>query len=64
MTFIVKFDTDNAAFENDPSIEAARILRMIADRIETQGCPEFYQTIHDINGNDVGRYALKHPERI
>lgn len=53
--------TDNAAFDdgNKPA-EVVRILRDIADRIEAGAeVPYFYQTILDINGNDVGRYAEK-----
>ena len=38
--------------------ELARILRDIADKVEG-GAPWAYQTVRDINGNDVGRYALK-----
>ena len=58
-TFTLKIDTDSAAFEGDPSPELARILRGIADHIERGGEYEFFQTILDVNGNDVGRYALK-----
>jgi len=64
MTFTLKVDCDNAAFEDDPAPELARILREVADGIES-GEPRFagwqgwFQTIHDVNGNDVGRFALK-----
>jgi hypothetical protein len=52
--------TGNDAFADNPAPELARILRSIADKIETEGeAPWAYQTVRDINGNDVGRYALK-----
>lgn len=58
MTFTVKFDTDNAAFEDEQGeTEIARILRDIADRVESgEYCGKF-QTIRDLNGNDVGRFV-------
>ena len=60
-TFVLKINTDNDAFEPDPSAELARILRHTAAYIENGGDHYIgvYQTIHDINGNDVGRYAVK-----
>jgi len=57
--FTIKMDTGNAAFDPDPQYEVARILREIADRLERDGANGLYQTIHDINGNDVGRWRLK-----
>lgn len=62
-TFTVKFDTDNAAFaDGGRDAEIVRILRAIADRVEREGCSGFYETIRDINGNDVGRFALKNAD--
>jgi hypothetical protein len=64
-TFKLFIETDNAAFfddtgEVDEAPELARILRLVAEDIEAAGeAPHQYQTIRDINGNDVGRYALK-----
>jgi hypothetical protein len=46
---------ENAAFENDPGPECARILRKIADQIEAG---HDAKTIFDANGNDVGRWRL------
>lgn len=51
--------TDNAAFDSDPRHEVTRILRECADRIEREGVGFPSQTIRDVNGNDVGRYAIK-----
>lgn len=65
-TFTVKIACDNAAFceDDDPTYrsaapELARILREIADQIDAGRRYDFFQTIRDVNGNDVGRYALK-----
>jgi hypothetical protein len=54
--FKLTIRTDNAAFEDDPGAECARILRDVATAIErgTRGAP-----LHDINGNQVGRFDLK-----
>ncbi|MCZ2397899.1 MAG: hypothetical protein LC100_15325 [Chitinophagales bacterium] len=51
---------DNAAFEDNPSIELARIMRETADKIEQSGeIPKYYQNVRDYNGNIIGRYAAK-----
>lgn len=67
-TFTVKIDCGNAAF-TDPrdgtvttdsaASELARILREIADQLDNGVDYGWFKTIRDINGNDVGRYALK-----
>jgi len=59
MKFTLSIDTDNAAFEPDEAEEIARILRALANRITREGLSGFFETIHDVNGNDVGQYALK-----
>lgn len=65
-TFTVNIRCDNAAFaEGDGATpesaapELARILREIAKKIEDGYDYDKFQTIRDINGNDVGRYAIK-----
>lgn len=53
--FRLEIETDNAAFEEDPSAEVARILAVAAVRIKggyTAG------ELRDINGNFVGRFDL------
>lgn len=50
--FTLKLETDNAAFDDEPHAEIARILREVADRMEAK---RFTRTLHDINGNAVGR---------
>jgi hypothetical protein len=66
--FILHIDVNNDAFQPDPNAELGRILREIADRLELRAvsfdkhAPAWlghFQTIHDANGNDVGRYAVK-----
>lgn len=50
----IRFDTGNAAFDDDNRPhESARILRVIADRVE-QG--EEQGLIHDLNGQKVGEW--------
>lgn len=52
----IQIETDNAAFEDEKSLECGRILREIADKME-----EGY--IHgpclDYNGNKVGTWELR-----
>jgi hypothetical protein len=59
--FNLYIDLQNDAFQQSPETEIARILRDVADRIEhsTKFDLSMYRTIRDINGNDVGRYAIK-----
>ena len=57
--FTLYIKCDGAAFDETPASEIARILRSVADKIEAEGPSGFYETIRDINGNDVGRHALK-----
>lgn len=55
--FKAEFSTDNAAFDELPATESARILRVIARQIETGerlgGGPIF-----DVNGDRVGWWEL------
>jgi hypothetical protein len=59
MTFNLYIHTDNAAFDPDPTSEIARLLHKIAERVESGEDISHYLTIFDVNGNDVGRFALK-----
>jgi hypothetical protein len=56
-TFDLHFSTDNAAFEEAPLTEVARILRALADRLDrmTGGYP--YGTVSDVNGNVIGHWS-------
>ena len=61
MRFELNFSMDNAAFEELPSVEAARILRDLAERIEYHPhfSPGHSQPVCDLNGNEVGSFAVE-----
>jgi hypothetical protein len=52
----IQIALDNAAFEDDPGVEVARILRQIADKCE--GGEVWSGPIRDINGNLVGEAGV------
>lgn len=52
--FYVSIETDNAAFDESPAHELARILRKLADRMEHNGRPESHVNLFDLNGNECG----------
>lgn len=65
-TFKLSIDCANAAFCEDdtPTPESAapelvRILRAVADRIDSGDTFDTYRNIHDTSGNTVGTFALK-----
>lgn len=47
----------NDAFTDDAASEVARILRVLADRIE-KGLPDEPMRLRDVNGNTVGQAEL------
>lgn len=49
-------ETENAAFDDEPATELARILRDLAKRIEHDPAP--YIVLRDINGNKVGECTI------
>jgi len=51
--FTLNIDIENAAFEPDAAPELARLLREIADRIESGSIAG---KIRDYNGNHVGSF--------
>ena len=53
--FKLEFSTDNAAFDDAPATEIARILRDIAGKVE-RGDYLDGASIHDFNGNRVGEW--------
>lgn len=68
MIFKLSITCDNAAFEDAPGDELARILRRLADRLES-GAPasQFAArfdavSLHDVNGNKVGFVRIMDPE--
>lgn len=53
--FKLEFDTGNAAFDDgNAEVEAARILRTIAERLEDHNAGSIY----DINGNRIGFWSI------
>ena len=54
----IKFETDNAAFEEYPSSECVRILEKIIDTLKENfsSTSQISGSILDINGNRVGSY--------
>lgn len=51
----VTLDTGNAAFaDGEAPAEVARILRELAERIESRGCLPEVIRLYDLNGNHVG----------
>lgn len=54
--FRLQIETGNAAFDDAPASEIARILRDLAGRIECDGIPPKGDCWHlrDVNGNRVG----------
>lgn len=54
--FTLSFKTDNAAFDDDPTPEIARILREIAQKVDA-GIDE--GAVYDINGNRIGDFKRK-----
>lgn len=60
MRFIVKIESDNAAFADDLAAhELARILRRLADKLV--GAIPFIEegTVLDVNGNTVGDWTYR-----
>lgn len=61
--FQLKIETANACFEDygEPN-EVAKVLEYVADRLRNGDfdrlSPGCFQTVHDRNGNDIGRAKL------
>jgi hypothetical protein len=51
LQIIIRIDCTNDAFQNNEECETARILRAMADRLESVGIPPVPR---DINGNVCG----------
>ena len=53
----LKINTENQAFSCQEGTEVARILRLLADRLEYQDkLQESQLPLRDVNGNTVGYY--------
>ena len=60
MRFRLTIDTDNAAFDEHPAFELARLLMAVAAEVEA---PHGHtRSILDINGNRVGSWKWWEPE--
>ena len=57
-TIQITIKTGNAAFDDYPASEVARILRKLATDFEDLGMPH-EQTMRDTNGNIVGGIIIK-----
>ena len=56
----ITIETGNAAFDDSPATEVARILRDLAAVFARQGIPG--EKLYDYNGNPVGTVTLQHLE--
>ena len=58
--FTLQMTCDNDAFDTTvPHFEIVRILREVADRIESGDTFDKHRNIKDWNGNVVGTFTLK-----
>lgn len=57
MDFTVKFNCDNAAFDDDLESAIARVLRYVANRVAEHST--LSQLIKDRNGNTIGAFRLE-----
>lgn len=55
-TFTLTVVTDNAAFDDSPTGELARLLRLTAGRVEDG---ELHGNLLDISGNRVGEFVWR-----
>lgn len=60
-TFLVRVSLGNDAFSCDGTLELARMLRELADKVESQSMQDMsrFQNMRDVNGNPCGQYAIK-----
>lgn len=55
----ITIETDNAAFEDYPSVEVASILRSLADRLDVSSLDDMDgRSLMDSNGNRVGKISV------
>ena len=54
----ITIETGNAAFDDEPATEIARILRKLADEFEQFGHSQFSK-LYDLNGNACGRVVIE-----
>lgn len=64
MKLTLEIKMDNAAFDDSPGAEAARILRYAADMVDLQeGGLGVREILRDINGNRVGDFTIEEVNR-
>ena len=64
-TFVLYIDTENDAFLDNSPAEVSRILRELADKLDSENQLDWaYSNLRDINGNIVGKYAHKNKVKI
>jgi hypothetical protein len=54
----ISIDTDNAAFDEYPVTETARILRKLANDLESGNAIDNAFSLRDVNGNVVGKVTI------
>ena len=59
LQFRLTITCENAAFEDSPEAEIARILREVAVFLDAGIDFDAYKSLRDVNGNVVGTAALK-----
>lgn len=62
MTAKITIQLDNAAFAENGGAELARILRSLAEDVETVECADMLgqgQRLRDCNGNSVGTFITE-----
>lgn len=61
MKLQITIDCDSAAFDDEPGLELARILRQLADDLSIGiGPNKFTLNLRDLNDNVVGHSNLTH----
>ena len=58
MKFVLNLNCVNDVFQPDPRLEISRILRDVADQLDNGETADYFRTIFDANGNDVGRFKI------
>ena len=61
MRFVLEFDMNNAAFEDDPTGEVLRVLSVVEDQIEAG---YGYGPLRDVNGNTIGDWKISHSSEV
>ncbi len=54
----IVIETGNAAFDDSPASEIARILRELAEKFEQYGGRQF-EKLYDVNGNRCGSIDIR-----